>query len=154
MTPYTKTTASANKQTVEHKWLVVDAANQTLGRLASQIAQLLRGKHKASYTPHVDCGDYVIVINAEQIFLDPKRAEKKEYYHNTLYPGGARFRSFKKLKQENPGEIIQLAVAGMLPKTILGKQLIKKLYVYAGADHKHAAQQPVPYPLRFDSAKG
>jgi large subunit ribosomal protein L13 len=153
MTPYTLSTASAKPESVERKWLVVDAANQTLGRLASQVAHLLRGKHKASYTPHVDCGDYVIVINASHIHLEAKRAERKEYYHNTLYPGGARFRSFQKLQKEKPEEIIELAVKGMLPKNSLGKQMGMKLHVYAGAEHNNAAQKPIPYALKFDSAK-
>jgi large subunit ribosomal protein L13 len=153
MTPYSKQTASANNQTVEHKWLVVDAANQTLGRLAAQVAQLLRGKHKTHYTPHVDCGDYVIVVNASKIYIDPKREERKEYFHNTLYPGGGRFRSYAKLKAEKPEEIIELAVAGMLPKTSLGKAIIKKLRVYAGAEHDNAAQQPVEFKLTYDSKK-
>jgi large subunit ribosomal protein L13 len=153
MTPYTKSTASAKAESIERKWLVVDAANQTLGRLAAQVAQLLRGKHKPLYTPHVDCGDHVIVINASKIYIDPKREERKQYYHNTLYPGGARFRAFSQLKKERPEEIIELAVAGMLPKTSLGKAMIKKLRVYGGAEHQHAAQQPVPYTLAFDSQK-
>ena len=150
MTPYTKSTKSATEAIIEHKWLVVDAAGQNIGRLAAQVATLLRGKHKAYYTPHADCGDYVIVINADQATMAPKRAEKKEYYRNTLYPGGARFTSYKDVKKNNPAFAIEHAVRGMLPKTSLGDKLVKKLRVVNGAEHDHAAQQPVAYPLPYN----
>lgn len=150
MTPYTKSTKSATEAIIEHKWLVVDAAGQNIGRLAAQVATLLRGKHKAYYTPHADCGDYVIVINAAEATMAPKRAEKKEYFRNTLYPGGARFKSYQEVKQTNPAFAIEHAVRGMLPKTSLGDKLVKKLRVVNGAEHEHAAQQPVAYPLPYN----
>jgi large subunit ribosomal protein L13 len=150
VTPYTKSTKSANEAIIEHKWLVVDAAGQNIGRLSAQVATLLRGKHKAYYTPHADCGDYVIVINADKATMAPKRAEKKEYYRNTLYPGGARFKSYKEVKKTNPAFAIEHAVRGMLPKTSLGDKLVKKLRVFNGAEHDHAAQQPVAYPLPYN----
>lgn len=149
MTPYTKSTKSANEAIIEHKWLVVDAAGQNIGRLAAQIATLLRGKHKAYYTPHADCGDYVVVINADKATMAPKRAETKEYYRNTLYPGGARFKSYKEVKKTNPAFAIEHAVHGMLPKTPLGKKLAKKLRVFNGSEHEHAAQKPAPYELPY-----
>jgi large subunit ribosomal protein L13 len=154
MTPYTTSTKSANAKMVEHKWLIVDAAGQNIGRLSSQVARLLRGKHKAYYTPHVDCGDYVIVINASQATMAQKRAESKEYYRNTLYPGGARFTSFKSVMASKPEFAIEHAVRGMLPKNSLGEQMSKKLRVYAGAEHEHAAQQPVVYPLPYSFTSG
>jgi large subunit ribosomal protein L13 len=149
VTPYTKSTKSANEAIIEHKWLVVDAAGQNIGRLAAQIATLLRGKHKAYYTPHADCGDYVVVINADKATMAPKRAETKEYYRNTLYPGGARFKSYKEVKKTNPAFAIEHAVHGMLPKTPLGKKLAKKLRVFNGSEHEHAAQKPAPYELPY-----
>jgi large subunit ribosomal protein L13 len=149
VTPYTKSTKSANEAIIEHKWLVVDAAGQNIGRLAAQIATLLRGKHKAYYTPHADCGDYVVVINADKATMAPKRAETKEYYRNTLYPGGARFKSYKEVKKTNPAFAIEHAVHGMLPKTPLGKKLAKKLRVFSGPEHAHAAQKPAPYELPY-----
>lgn len=149
MTPYTKSTKSASEAIIEHKWLVVDAAGQNIGRLAAQIATLLRGKHKAYYTPHADCGDYVVVINADKATMAPKRAETKEYYRNTLYPGGARFKSYKEVKKTNPAFAIEHAVHGMLPKTPLGKKLAKKLRVFNGSEHEHAAQKPAPYELPY-----
>lgn len=131
------------------KWWVVDASGQTLGRIASQVAALLRGKHKALFTPHVDCGDYVVVINADKVVLKGKRAEQKEYFHYTGYPGGERFRSFKQLMGTKPQEVIELAVKGMLPKNSLGKRIGMKLKVYAGGEHPHSAQQPEAYSLPY-----
>jgi large subunit ribosomal protein L13 len=127
----------------------VDAAGQTVGRLATQVATLLRGKHKPSFTPHVDTGDFVIVINADKIQLKGKRTEQKEYFHNTGYPGGGRMRSFKQLIQTKPEEVVELAVKGMLPKNSLGRTIGRKLKVYAGGEHPHSAQQPKTYALPY-----
>lgn len=149
MNPSGNITKSARAEDIERRWLVVDAKGQTLGRLATQIATLLRGKHKALFTPHVDCGDFVVVINAEHVEVSEKRAEKKEYYHYTGYLGGARFRSYKNLKKDNPAEIVELAVRRMLPKNRLGKVIFKKLKVYAGAEHPHQAQRPESYALPY-----
>ncbi|MEN9282401.1 MAG: ribosomal protein [Bacteroidota bacterium] len=142
-------TRSIREQDVQRDWLVVDAANCTVGRLATQIATLLRGKHKALFTPHVDCGDFVIVINADKVVLEGKRAEQKEYFHNTGYPGGGRMRSFANIMKSKPEEIVELAVKGMLPKNSLGRSIVKKLKVYSGSEHPHAAQQPKPYQLPY-----
>lgn len=142
-------TRSVRAEDVQRDWLVVDAANCTVGRLATQIATLLRGKHKALFTPHVDCGDFVIVINADKVVLEGKRAEQKEYFHNTGYPGGGRMRSFTNIMQNKPEEIVELAVKGMLPKNSLGRSIVKKLKVYSGSEHPHAAQQPKAYQLPY-----
>lgn len=144
-----KITKSIREVDVERKWLVVDAAGKTLGRIATQIAILLRGKDKPFYTPHVDCGDYVIVINAAQVKVTGKRQEQKEYFHYTGYPGGGRTRSFKNLVVSKPEEVIELAVRGMLPKNSLGREIGKKLKVYAGNEHPHAAQMPVSRELPY-----
>lgn len=133
---------SANKATVDKQWVVVDAEGQTLGRLASKVAKMLRGKYKPSYTPHVDCGDNVIVINAEKINLTGNKWEDKTYIRYTGYPGGQRSLTAKVMQQKNPAAIIEKAVKGMLPKNRLGAQLFRNLNVYAGAEHKHDAQQP------------
>lgn len=142
-------TRSVRSEDVQRDWLVVDATNCTVGRLATQIATLLRGKHKASFTPHVDCGDFVIVINADKVVLEGKRAEQKEYFHNTGYPGGGRMRSFTNIMQSKPEEIVELAVKGMLPKNSLGRAIVKKLKVYSGSEHPHTAQQPKAYQLPY-----
>lgn len=134
-------------QEVEQKWYVVDASGKTLGRLASNIARLLRGKHKPQFTPNFDVGDYVIVINAEKIALAGKREELKQLYHNTLYPGGARFKSVRELIQNKPEEVMEHAVRGMLPHNRLGRKMFKKLKVYRGEQHPHSAQKPEPLPL-------
>ena len=147
MKPSTKITKSAREVDVQRSWWVVDAAGKTLGRVATQVATLLRGKHKPLYTPHVDCGDFVIVINASQIKVTGKRNDQKEYFHYTGYPGGARFRSFKDLVVNKPDEVIELAVKGMLPKNSLGRRIGKKLKVYGGGEHPHSAQMPKPYEL-------
>lgn len=144
-----KITKSIREVDVPRQWYIVDAAGQTLGRLASQVAFLLRGKHRPYFTPHVDCGDFVVVINADQIKVTGKREEMKEYFHYTGYPGGGRVRAFKNLKTDDPEFVIQHAVKGMLPKNILGRQIIKKLKVYGGAEHPHAAQKPVKYALPY-----
>jgi large subunit ribosomal protein L13 len=142
-------TRSVREQDVQRDWLVVDATNCTVGRLATQIATLLRGKHKPLFTPHVDCGDFVIVINADKVVLEGKRAEQKEYFHNTGYPGGGRMRSFTNIMKTKPEEIVELAVKGMLPKNSLGRAIVKKLKVYSGSEHPHSAQQPKNYELPY-----
>ena len=140
-------TISANKATVNKKWILVDADGQTLGRLASKVAKLLRGKYKPEFTPHVDCGDNVIVINAEKINLTGNKWEDKTYLRHTGYPGGQRFTGVKQLLDKHPERIIEKAVKGMLPKTRLGAAVLRNLKVYAGAEHKQEAQQPVTINL-------
>ena len=135
-------TVSANKATVNKEWLVIDATNETLGRFSSKVAQILRGKHKPSFTPHVDCGDNVIVINAEKIRLTGTKMAKKEYIHYTGYPGGQRFNTAHGLLERKPIALIEMAVKGMLPKNRLGRAIYGNLHVYAGAAHPHAAQTP------------
>ncbi|TJX14071.1 50S ribosomal protein L13 [Tissierella creatinini] len=135
--------AKANE--VERKWYVVDAENKVLGRLATEIANILSGKNKPIYTNHVDTGDYVIVINADKIKLTGKKLEQKTHFYHTGYPGGDRYVSYAKLIQEKPEMIIELAVKGMLPKSSLGRNMIKKLKVYSGTEHGHEAQKPEVY---------
>jgi len=135
-------TVSANKETVKKEWLVVDAENEVLGRLAARVAMVLRGKHKPSFTPHVDCGDYVIVINADKIRLTGLKWDQKKYVHHTGYPGGQRFTSVKELLAKKPEAIIEKAVKGMLPKNRLGADMFRNLKVYAGPEHNHEAQNP------------
>jgi large subunit ribosomal protein L13 len=142
-----KITKSVRKEDVNKNWWVVDAENQTLGRLATQVAVLLRGKHKPLFTPHVDCGDFVVIINAEKIQAQGKRAEMKEYFSHSGYPGAGKFRSFKELIQNKPDFIITHAVKGMIPKNSLGRQIMKKLKVYAGGEHPHQAQKPEAFKL-------
>jgi large subunit ribosomal protein L13 len=136
-------TFSAKPLEVEREWWVIDAEGETLGRLASKIAVLLRGKHKPTFTPHVDAGDFVIVINADKIQVTGKKFTDKKYIHHTGYPGGYREFSFRQMLERNPERIIRLAVWGMLPKNRLSRRLITKLKVYTGSEHPHAAQQPV-----------
>ncbi len=135
-------TISANKNTVNKEWIVVDAENAVLGRLASEVAKIIRGKHKASYTPHVDCGDNVIVINADKIKLTGKKMTDKVYVRHTGYPGGQRFQTPRELLEKHPERVIEKAVKGMLPKNRLGRRLFTNLFVYADAEHPHSAQQP------------
>lgn len=135
-------TYSAKPETVKRSWYVVDAKGKTLGRLASRVAAILRGKHKPEYTPHVDTGDYVIIINAEQIHVTGKKVEDKMYYHHTEYPGGLKSTNFKDLNKKFPERILEGAIKGMLPKNPLGRDMYRKLKVYAGAEHQHTAQQP------------
>ena len=135
-------TFSAKPNDVTRDWFVVDAADKTLGRLASEIAHRLRGKHKPEYTPHVDTGDYIVVVNAEKIRVTGKKTTDKMYHHHTGYPGGLKSMSFEKLIDKAPERVIQSAVKGMLPKNPLGRAMFKKLKVYAGAEHPHTAQQP------------
>ena len=132
----------AKPQEVERKWYILDAEGQTLGRLASEAASILRGKKKPIYTPHVDCGDYVIIINAEKIEVTGKKRKEKIYKRHTGYPGGLKEITFEKLLEKQPEEILRHAVKGMLPKGPLGREMAKKLKVYAGAEHKHEAQKP------------
>ena len=135
-------TVSANATTVTKEWVVIDAADQVLGRLASRIALILRGKNKASFTPHVDCGDNVIVVNADKVRLTGKKLTEKVYVRHTGYPGGQRFATPKELLKRKPFAVVEEAVRGMLPKSRLGAELFRNLYVYAGSEHPHAAQQP------------
>lgn len=138
-------TYSAKPLEVERKWYVIDAEGQTLGRLAALCANLLRGKHKPQYTPHVDTGDFVIVINAEKIKVTGKKETDKIYYHHTGFPGGLKSISFRALMEKNPTLAIEKAVKGMLPHNTLGSEQFNKLKVYAGSEHPHAAQKPVIY---------
>ena len=130
------------KETVNRKWYVIDAEGQVLGRVAAKAAHILRGKHKATYTPHIDCGDYVIIINAEKAVLTGNKLEDKMYYNHSMYPGGLRVRSAKVMKEQYPVEMVERAVKGMLPHNRLGRQMYKKLFVYAGNEHPHMAQKP------------
>ena len=135
-------TFSAKPETVQHDWFVVDAADKTLGRLASDIATRLRGKHKPEYTPHVDTGDYIVVVNVEKVRVTGKKATDKMYYHHTGFPGGIKSISFEKLMDKAPERALEKAVKGMLPRGPLGRVMFKKLKVYAGDVHPHTAQQP------------
>jgi large subunit ribosomal protein L13 len=140
-------TYQAKKEEVEHQWYLVDAEGRVLGRLASELAKILRGKNKPIYTPHVDTGDFVIVVNAGKVALTGKKMKDKIYYHHTGYPGGIREMSAEKLLAKKPTEMIRIAVKGMLPKNSLGRQMFQKLKVYAGAKHPHEAQKPVPLEI-------
>ena len=135
-------TYTAKPETVKREWLVVDAEGVALGRLATEIASRLRGKHKPEYTPHVDTGDYIVVINAEKVRVTGNKASAKQYYRHTGYPGGLRSMNFEKLIDHAPERVLELAVKGMLPKGPLGRAMFRKLKVYAGTEHNHAAQQP------------
>ena len=131
--------------TVERKWLVIDASGKTLGRLATEVAKLLRGKHKPTYTPNVDTGDYVIVLNASEMVLTGNKLDQKMYRYHTGYAGGLKETTYRNLMAKNPEKALEIAVKGMLPKNSLGRQMFKKLKVYAGAEHDHAAQKPETY---------
>jgi large subunit ribosomal protein L13 len=135
-------TVSAHKETVNKEWVIVDAQNEVVGRLCTRIAMALRGKHKPNYTPHVDCGDNVIVINADKVRFTGHKWSEKEYIRHTGYPGGQRVTTAEKLMRKKPIAIVEKAVKGMLPKNRLGAALYRNLYVYAGAEHPHEAQQP------------
>jgi large subunit ribosomal protein L13 len=137
----------AKKGSVEQNWYVVDAENKVLGRLATELARILRGKHKPDFTPHVDTGDYVIVINAEKVNLTGNKLKDKVYYSHSGYPGGIKSITAENLKAKKPEALIRLAVKGMLPKNRLGRKLFKKLKVYAGGEHPHQAQQPKPIEI-------
>ena len=131
------------KETVERNWYVIDAENLPLGRVATKAANLLRGKHKVTFTPHIDCGDYVIIVNADKVKLTGNKLDQKMYYNHSGFPGGLRERNAKTMIENYPVEMVERAVKGMLPHNRLGRQTYKKLFVYAGADHKHMAQKPV-----------
>ena len=137
-------TFSAKAHEVNRDWYVVDAAGKTLGRLASEIARRLRGKHKPIYTPHVDTGDYIVVVNDDKVHVTVRNATDNMYYHHTGYIGSLKSANFEKMQEKSPGRVIELAVKGMLPKNPLGRAMFRKLKVYAGPDHQHAAQQPKP----------
>ena len=141
-------TVSANRKTVDKKWLLVDAEGETLGRLASKVAQLIRGKHKTNFTPHVDCGDNVVVINAEKITMSGNKWEAKEYIRHTGYPGGQRSLTANQMMAKHPTAMVEKAVKGMLPKNKLGSALYKNLYVYAGNEHSQDAQKPEKIDLK------
>jgi large subunit ribosomal protein L13 len=140
-------TYSAREEDIERQWYVVDAQGKTLGRLSSEIARILRGKHKPIYTPHVDCGDYVVVINAEKVWTTGRKLDQKIYYRHSGYPGGLKEITLREQLGRFPERVIEHAVKGMLPKNRLGRRMFKKLKVYAGAEHPHAAQQPQPLEL-------
>lgn len=137
------TTFMANAANIERKWYVIDAKGKPLGRVASKAAVMLRGKHKATYTPHVDCGDNIIIINAKEVALTGNKLAQKIYYNHSGYTGGLRERTAKEMKENYPVEMVERAVKGMLPKGRLGRQMYKKLFVYAGSEHPHQAQKPV-----------
>ena len=137
-------TFTAKPSDVNHDWYVVDATGKTLGRMATEIARRLRGKHKPIYTPHVDTGDYIVVVNADKVEVTGNKAQDKMYHHHTGYVGHLKTRNFEQMQEKKPGRVIELAVKGMLPKNPLGRAMFRKLKVYAGPEHKHAAQQPKP----------
>ena len=139
----------ASPATIERKWYVIDAQGQTLGRLSSEIAKILRGKNKPTYTPFIDTGDNVIVVNAEKVKVTGKKLEQKIYYKHSDYPGGMRETTLKEMLDKKPTDVITLAVKGMLPKGPLGRSMIEKLHVYAGAEHPHAAQKPEALEIKF-----
>lgn len=141
-------TYMAKPNEVERKWYVVDAEGKTLGRLASEVAAILRGKHKPTYTPHVDTGDHVIIINAEKIELTGKKLTNKLYYRHSLHPGGLKVRTALEMRTNYPEQMLERAIRGMLPKGSLGRQMFKKLHVYGGSEHPHQAQKPEVYELR------
>lgn len=139
----------ASPATIERKWYVVDATGYTLGRLASEIASILRGKNKPIFTPHMDCGDYVIVVNAEHVKVTGKKLAQKIYYNHSDYVGGMKETTLKEMMAKKPEKVMELAVRGMLPKGPLGRSMIKKLHVYAGPEHEHAAQKPEALEIKF-----
>ncbi|GKW47605.1 MULTISPECIES: 50S ribosomal protein L13 [unclassified Planococcus (in: firmicutes)] len=143
-----RTTFMAKGHEVERKWLVVDAEGQTLGRLASEVASILRGKYKPTFTPNVDTGDHVIIINADKIHLTGKKLTDKIYYRHTQFSGGLKQRTALEMRTKYPTKMLELAIKGMLPKNSLGRQMFRKLHVYAGPEHAHQAQQPEAYTLR------
>ena len=140
-------TFSAKPAEVKREWFVIDAEGKTLGRMATEIARRLRGKHKAEYTPHVDTGDYIVVINAEKVRVTGRKETDKVYYHHTGYVGGIKSITLDKLREKAPERIIEKAVKGMLPKNPLGRAMYRKLKVYSGSEHKHTAQQPTPLDI-------
>jgi len=138
----------AREADIERRWFIVDAEGQTLGRLASEIATVLRGKHKPIFSPHMDVGDYVVVVNAEKVRVTGAKTEQKNYYRHSGYPGGFRQTKFRDMIQQHPERVIEKAVRGMIPHNVLGEQTLKKLRVYAGPDHPHVAQQPTPLEIK------
>ncbi len=142
-------TFMASPETIERKWYVVDATGYTLGRLASEVAKVLRGKNKAIYTPHMDCGDYVIVVNADKVSVTGKKLDQKIYYSHSEYVGGMKETTLREMMAKKPERVMELAVKGMLPKGPLGRSMIKKLHVYAGPEHDHAAQKPEVLEIKF-----
>ena len=144
-------TYSQKKKEIDHRWYLVDAEGVVLGRLASKVAQLIRGKHKPTFTPHMDGGDYVVVINAKKVRLTGKKMEQKQYFRHSGYPGGLRTQTFAEMRESYPERIIEQAVKGMLPKNRLGRAMFKKLKVYAGGEHPHGPQKP--QPLEFEIRK-
>jgi large subunit ribosomal protein L13 len=141
-------TYQAKKEEVDHHWYLVNAEGKVLGRLAVGVANVLRGKHKPTYTPHVDTGDFIVVVNARKVSLTGRKLKNKIYYHYTGYPGGIKEMSAEKLLAKKPAEMIRMAVRGMLPKTSLGRQMLRKLKVYAGPNHPHEAQKPVSLEIK------
>ncbi|MCI8662715.1 MAG: 50S ribosomal protein L13 [Hungatella sp.] len=139
----------ASPATIERKWYVVDATGYTLGRLASEVAKVLRGKNKPIYTPHIDCGDYVIIVNADKVKVTGKKLDQKIYYHHSEYVGGMKETTLREMMAKKPEKVVKLAVKGMLPKGLLGKDMIKKLHVYAGPEHEQAAQKPEVLEFKF-----
>ena len=140
-------TVSARKESVTREWYLVDATDKTLGRLSTEIANRLRGKHKPEYTPHVDTGDYIVVVNAEKIRVTGNKGSEKVYHHHTGYPGGIKSISFSKLIDKAPERIIEKAVKGMMPKNKLSRSMMMKLKIYAGSEHPHSAQRPIPLEI-------
>ncbi len=143
-----KTTFMANQENLNRDWLIIDATDLTVGRLASEVASILRGKHKPTFTPHVDCGDFVIIINADKVKFTGNKLEDKIYYRHSNHPGGLKEETAGKLLARKPERVMEKAIKGMLPKTKLGRQMYRNLYVYAGSAHPHAAQQPKEYTLK------
>src|SRR5690625_746212 len=143
-----RTTFMANENNIERKWFVVDAEGARLGRLASEVTSILRGKHKPTYTPHADTGDHVIIINAEKVELTGNKWNDKKYYRHSGYPGGLKVRNAEEMRNRQPEKMIELAIKGMLPKGPLGRRMAKKLHVYKGAEHQNQAQKPEVYELR------
>ncbi|MFJ5625123.1 50S ribosomal protein L13 [Peribacillus loiseleuriae] len=143
-----RTTFMAKANEVERKWYVIDAEGKTLGRLSTEVASILRGKNKPTFTPNVDTGDHVILINAEKIHLTGNKLNDKLYYRHTMHPGGLKSRTALEMRTNYPVRMLELAIKGMLPKNSLGRQIFKKLHVYAGSEHQHQAQQPEVYELR------
>ncbi len=139
----------ASPATIERKWYVVDATGYTLGRLASEVAKVLRGKNKPIFTPHMDCGDYVIIVNADKVTVTGKKLDQKIYYHHSEYVGGMKETTLREMMTKKPEKVVKLAVKGMLPKGALGKSMLKKLHVYAGPDHEQAAQKPEVLEFKF-----
>ena len=140
-------TYQAKKSDADHRWILVNAEGKILGRLATELAKILRGKNKPTFTPHVDTGDFVVVVNAGKVTLTGKKMKTKMYYHHTNHPGGIRVTNAEKLLSQKPTELIRLAVKGMLPKNSLGREMLRKLKIYAGPKHPHEAQQPVPLEM-------